>query len=294
MFYRRKVILALIQLLNGEVEKLRLQKLLFLCAMGSQTPQYDFVPYKYGCYSFSAQADLNTMVKKGFLKENDHLYQKNDPTDYFCLLKTEDRSLLQKTLNTYGEMDNKGLIRHTYINFPFYAINSTIVSEVLSSQLYARVENATPARSDTILFTLGYEGVSLEKYLRKLIENNVRLLIDVRKNPISMKFGFSKTLLNKYCQSLGIKYLHIPEVGIQSDKRKQLETRQDYEHLFNEYRATTLKNTLKSQNYIIELLAKHERIALTCFEADPNQCHRSHLADFICNNSSFNYPIKHL
>ena len=53
MFYRRKVILGLIELLGGEVEKLRFQKLLFLYAMKKQNPEYDFVPYKFGCYSYS-------------------------------------------------------------------------------------------------------------------------------------------------------------------------------------------------------------------------------------------------
>ncbi|MDR9399257.1 MAG: DUF488 domain-containing protein, partial [Salibacter sp.] len=60
MFYRRKVILGLIELLGGEVEKLRFQKLLFLYAMRKQQPEYDFVPYKFGCYSYSAKADMNT------------------------------------------------------------------------------------------------------------------------------------------------------------------------------------------------------------------------------------------
>lgn len=70
MFYRRKIILALIQLSGGDLEKIRLHKLLFLYAQKKQIkPEYDFIPYKFGCFSYSLNADINTMVKKGFFTE---------------------------------------------------------------------------------------------------------------------------------------------------------------------------------------------------------------------------------
>ena len=181
MFYRRKVILGLIELLGGEVEKLRFQKLLFLYAMKKQNPEYDFVPYKFGCYSYSAKADMNTMVKKGFLSESENKYGKADTSSYFKKLKVTDRQLLQEVVSDYGSMSSNALIKHTYLNFPFYAIRSTIAKDVLPGELYERVEKATPKEEETTLFTIGYEGVSLEVYLQKLVRNNVKLLIDVRK-----------------------------------------------------------------------------------------------------------------
>lgn len=294
MFYRRKIILGLIELLGGEVEKLRLQKLLFLYAMKKQNPEYDFVPYKFGSYSYSANADMNTMVKKGFLSETENKYGKSDTTNYLKKLKPADAQLLQDVVSDYGQMSNSALIKHTYLNFPFYAIRSTIAKDVLPGKLYDRVEKATPNDQEIRLFTIGYEGISLEMYLQKLVRNNVKLLVDVRKNPLSMKFGFSKTLLKRYCNSLGIEYLHIPEVGINSDKRQQLEVQADYERLFAEYRKTTLSDTDEAQQYILELLKQYKRIALTCFEAEPCQCHRSHLATAIECLPDFNYQVKHL
>lgn len=294
MFYRRKVILGLIELLDGEVEKLRLQKLLFLYAMKKQKPEYDFVPYKFGCYSYSAKADMNTMVKKGYLSETENKYSKTDTTNYFHKLKPADGRLLQQVVSDYGSMRSNALIKHTYLNFPFYAIKSTIAKDVLPGKLYDRVEKAIPKDEETTLFTIGYEGISLEMYLQKLVKNNIKLLVDVRKNPLSMKFGFSKTLLKRYCNSLDIGYLHIPEVGINSDKRQELETQADYDRLFVDYRNTTLSETTESQKQILELLKEYKRIALTCFEAEPCQCHRSHLAEAIAKSPDFNYSLKHL
>jgi len=279
MFYRRKIILSLFQLCNGNVEKTKLQKLLFLYSQRKLESEYDFVPYKYGCYSYSANADLVTMVKKEFLSESERGYSKIDPKDYLPTLKPKDRELLTETIDSYGNMASEALIRHTYINFPYYAINSTIAERILNEEYYNRVLNTIPNQNGKSIFTIGYEGVSLEKYLNKLVKNNIKLLVDVRKNPLSMKYGFSKTLLKRFCESLGIKYIHIPEVGINSNKRQTLEKQEDYDILFESYKKTTLKETSTQQQEIINLLNEYNRIALTCFESNICQCHRLPLAE---------------
>lgn len=294
MYYRRKIILALIELLGNEVEKIRFQKLLFLFAMKKTQPEYDFIPYKFGCYSYSAKADMNTMVKKGFFSESETLYIKEDTMSYLTKLNANDQKLLRQTVMDYGSMSNSALIKHTYINYPFYAIKSTIAKEVLPAEFFKRIENQIPENTETTLFTIGYEGISLEKYLRVLIENNVKLLVDVRRNPLSMKFGFSKTLLKKYCNSLDIEYVHIPELGIASESRQELVTQADYDKLFAQYCKTTLQETIVAQKQLLQMLKKHKRIGLTCFEADPCQCHRSHLAHALSQQPEFHYPLIHL
>lgn len=281
-------------MLGGELEKLRIQKLLFLYSQKKKNPEYEFIPYKFGCYSFSVKADLNTMVKNGGLLENDNYFIKNNPDDFVKSLKVEDKKILNEVVLLYGNMNSNNLIKHTYINFPYYAINSTIAETVLNEVQLNNVLNLKKESSDIVLFTIGYEGISLEKYLNKLVINSVKLLVDVRKNSLSMKFGFSKSLLKKYCESLGIEYLHIPEVGINSDQRQELNTQQDYDALFDIYKKTTLIETKSHQQYIIELLHKHKRIALTCFEADVCQCHRKHLAEAIEKNPIFDYNVKHI
>lgn len=281
-------------MLGGEVEKLRLQKLLFLYSMRKDSPEYDFIPYKYGCYSHSAKADLNTMVKKGLLSETVRNYTKLDRKNYSKELKGADKDLLTDVFKSYGNMHRNSLIRHTYINFPFYAINSRMAKDILNDEMMERVEKSIPKQKDRVLFTIGYEGISLEKYLSKLVKNNVDALVDVRKNPLSMKFGFSKSQLKTYCKNLGISYYHIPEVGIESHQRQNLGSQADYDVLFEHYCKTTLKKTGESQYEILGLLNKHNRIALTCFEAEPCQCHRSHLAEHISKLPEFKYKLAHL
>ncbi len=294
MFYRRKIILVLIQLFDWKVDKIRLQKLLFLFTQRQIKAEYDFIPYRFGCYSFSANADLLTMVKKGMLTENENHFVYNEPKDYFNDLKETDKKIMLEIKSLYNKMNAAALMKHTYLNFPYWATNSIKASEILSLGQLQKVEESKPKISETILFTIGYEGISLEGYLNKLIINDIKILVDVRNNPLSMKYGFSKSQLIRFCNSVGIDYLHFPEVGIQSVLRQELNNQNDYDQLFEDYCESNLKKTTNSQLKILDLLINNKRIALTCFEANICQCHRKHLAEAIENLSNYKYQVKHI
>ena len=294
MFYRRKIILALLQHFEGNIDKISLQKLLFLFTKRQTKAEYDFIPYHYGCYSYSANADLIAMVNKGILSETTSHFTKVDTTDYIKILKETDRKLLQEIKLHYGKMTTSTLMRYTYLYFPYWAINSKKATEILSAEQLEKINNSRPKGNKTVLFTIGYEGISLEEYLNRLLKNDIKVLVDVRCNPLSMKYGFSKSQLQRYCDSLGIKYIHIPEVGIQSEQRQELNTQADYDKLFAIYRQNNLTKTIDSQIKILNLLKEHKRIALTCFEANICQCHRKYLAESIENLPNFEYEVKHI
>ena len=275
--------------------------MLFLFCLGQnkalptgQAGVYDFVPYKYGCYSYSANADLTTMVSKGMLAESQKHFTKLDKTDYLKLVKPEDRARLQQVKDEYGKLSTDALMKHTYVNHPFYAIKSEVANAILTESERQKVKAARPRNSETVLFTIGYEGISLEEYLVRLLKKDVKVLVDVRHNPLSMKYGFSKSQLKRYCESVGITYLHIPEVGIQSEQRQALTTQADYDKLFTFYRKNNLTKTVNSQTQILNLLIENKRIALTCFEANICQCHRKHLAEAIQTLPGFEYKVEHI
>lgn len=294
MFYRRKILLSLLQVFNGELNKISLQKLLFLLSRQQVEKSFHFVPYKFGCYSFQANADLGTMVKYGLVAELDKNWRKIDTKDYFLELKSKDQIAIRYIKNQFGILTKDELIQFTYKNYPFYAINSNIAASVLSTEELRKVEKQKPSKSEIVLFTIGYEGISLEEYLNKLIINDIRVLCDVRKNSLSMKYGFSKSQLQNACKGVGIEYHHIPEVGIDSDKRRELYSQADYDKLFVFYRSNVLKTEIQKQKDILTLLKTKRRIALTCFELNIHQCHRKHLADSISKMDGFNYEVKHI
>lgn len=294
MFYRRKIILSLLQAFDGHLPKIPLQKLLFLFTNRQVKSDYDFVPYHYGCYSFSANADLTAMVRHGLLSEGKSGFTKTDTVNYIATLNEKDKKILIEVKETYGRLNTSSLMKLTYLNYQYYAINSVKAKEILTEEQYAKVLAAKPISDKTILYTIGYEGISLEEYLNRLIKNDVKVLVDVRNNALSMKYGFSKTLLKGFCTSLNIEYLHIPEVGIQSDQRQELNSQNDYDKLFDTYKKSNLKKTTSYQEQILKLLKQKKRIALTCFEANICQCHRKHLAEAIETLPNFEYEVKHI
>ena len=140
------------------------------------------------------------MVNKKFLNETESHYIKNDKTDYISKLKAEDKKILLQIIELYGKKSSNALMKHTYINYPYWAINSIVAKNILSDAELTKIEAVKQnLNTDPALFTIGYEGISLEAYLNKLLKNNVQILIDVRNNPMSMKFGFTKSSLQKYC-----------------------------------------------------------------------------------------------
>ncbi len=141
------------------------------------------------------------------------------------------------------------------------------------------VRDAAPRENGMGLFTIGYEGDSIDGYLNRLIRNNVHLLCDVRKNPLSRKTGFSKRQLAGYCEKVGIAYRHLPELGIPGSRRRELNSREDYDALFEEYEREDLPLAGNAIEELGRLLKEHKRIALTCFEKDHECCHRHCVAE---------------
>lgn len=286
--------MSLLQVFDGQLEKISLQKLLFLLSENQTVKSYHFVPYKFGCYSFQANADLHTLEKYGLVKESENLWEKLDIKDYLEELKPEDKASVRFVRNQYGALSKDELIELTYKTYPFFAINSTIAGRILGEEELETVKKLKPTNTEIVLYTIGYEGLSLDEYLNKLILNDVRVLCDVRKNSFSMKYGFSKNQLEKACERVGIEYVHIPEVGIDSDKRQNLNTQADYDTLFAYYRLNVLRNEPEKQKGIFQLLKNKKRIALTCFEANIHQCHRKQLAESIAAMDGFAYKIIHI
>jgi uncharacterized protein (DUF488 family) len=294
MYYRRKILLSLLQLFDNQLEKIQLQKLLMLFSQHQSKKNYHFIPYKYGCFSFQANADLGTMKKYKLVEEQEKTWIKITNEDYFSTLKKEDKLALKSIKEQYYGKSSDELIAYTYKQFPYFAINSTVAEKHLSNSDLVKIEQSRPVNKEIALYTIGYEGISLEEYINKLIEKDVKILCDVRKNSFSMKYGFSKSQLKAACEGVGIVFHHFPEVGIISDKRKSLETQADYDLLFQDYNETVIPQTRRTQDVIIELVDNYKRVAITCFEADKCQCHRSHLANAISEKSKSNFSTIHL
>jgi len=109
-----------------------------------------------------------------------------------------------------------------------------------------------------------------------------------------MKYGFSKKQLKNVVENAGIKYIHIPALGIESDKRQQLNTKEDYDNLFQNYKLNTIPQRDAEILELYKMFIENKRIALMCFEADHNFCHRSRTIEALEKKFEKEFLIKHL
>jgi uncharacterized protein (DUF488 family) len=278
VYKRQQFLLFFLKELDEPLTTTEFQKLLFLCLTQNNLPYYDFVPYLYGGFSIQAGADINTLRTMGWLLATSEKIWYAGGKGTSLPFKGLGGSILDQLPQVRGNQ----LVKLVYEQYPYYAINSQIAASIMDAEGIARIraEKERLKQTEQMLFTIGYEGVSVENYLNTLIKNNIQVLCDVRNNPLSRKFGFSKTNLQKYLKNVGIEYVHIPELGISSEKRNNLSSNEDYQNLFHEYKLSLSKR----QGYlerVHQLLLTQNRIALTCFEHESSHCHRHVIREYL-------------
>ena len=155
---------------------------------------------------------------------------------------------------------------------------------------------SSPGRSygSISLFTIGYQGRSVEDYLGMLSRAHVTLLCDVRRNATSRKRGFSKTALAKACERAGIRYEHLPDLGISAERRHLATTDRGRQRMLAEYRRYDLANRPDSLEKILRWAASGESVAVTCFEREAGVCHRSLVAAEVERLGGPNITTEHL
>ena len=293
MNYRRKVLLALIETFDGALKKTDCQKLLFLFCQYTNKNYYDFFPHKFGSFSYLVYQDKKRLTDLNLLSKSENFELLKSGT-FTGQLKSEEQSVLRHLkLKFHGPL-GKELIRKVYLDYPQFACRSTVLSDIMKPAEIDQIRLAWNTDQTPTLFTIGYEGLSIDAYLHKLISNNIRALIDVRKNPISMKYGFSKTKLKYYIENAGLKYFHIPELGIPSVLRSNLKGPADHQRLFQYYFTQILPKQADALERLTKLHSQYTRTALTCYEADYHSCHRYKLAEYLQDNAAFDATIVHL
>jgi hypothetical protein len=295
LFSRQRQLLQLLDALGGTSGMLDFQKLLFLYCQESSTGEapYDFVPYKFGAFSFTSYADRRKLIERGLLEDEDGWQ-----------ITAEGRKIIGRTMDMqlaafakrHRGLHGDALVADTYRRFPFFATRSEITERVLKGDDAAlgRIKAIRTKATGPALSTIGYEGHTLESYLTILLKSGVTVLCDVRRNPISRKYGFSKNTLARGCEGVGIRYEHLPELGIASEQRQSLDTQAAYDALFADYERTWLPKQGSALKKIQGWIEAGERVTLTCYEHQPNQCHRHCVAEALAGKAGKDLTAKHL
>ena len=268
---------------SNYLSRIRLQKYLFLLSKTSEVPQacsfYDFIPYKYGPYSFLAHHEINRMLRDGIIEADTRGYRLRQGAinriagELDSYIKTEASTILRK----YTRLSLNQLIDSVYGEFPWYAHRNE--QRDVQKPVYQHFKKS--------IFTIGYENLSIDTFLNILLSGRIKAVIDVRRVPYSRKFGFSKQELFSKCKSVGIQYVGFPAFGIESNIRNSGRNRDE---ILRSYQKD-LSTISSSQFNNIESLIKRKRAVLVCYEQEPLMCHRYYLAQ--CLSSNLDYPIVH-
>ena len=132
------------------------------------------------------------------------------------------------------------------------------------------------------LATIGYEQETQPAVIQRLKDAGVEILIDVRAVASSRRAGFSKTLLAASLNEAGIGYVHLRQLGTPkagrdfARKGKIAEMHRIFEaHMAEPGAQLELAKAT-------QIVRGDKKVALLCYEADAAGCHRTILANRIC------------
>ena len=143
----------------------------------------------------------------------------------------------------------------------------------------------------TRLYTIGYQGASVEGFIAALKAAGVETLIDVRAVPASRRREFSKRNLAASLEAAGLTYVHLvglgnPKEGRDAAKAGRLD---DYRRIYTAHLDT--KAAQQSLTHAAEIAAASPS-CLMCLEADPAFCHRSMAASRLA--AEWGFEVEHL
>lgn len=283
MLNRQKTLLQFLKAAGRPVLRTELTKWSFLLrheyTSNGGSAFYDFVPYQLGPFSFALYQEIGKLEERGYVIRDNEKSWTADQNVSFPSPDSAVQRDVSRIVRRFGDWDNEKLLDYVYEAWPGYTVNSK------------RKQLAQRATTEPAIFTAGYEGLSVDAFLNLLVEKGVRRLIDVRRNAIARRYGFHRSTLQRLTGSLDIDYVHVPELGIHSDLRQNLETMNDRNTLFEKYEKTTLSTNDEALERVA-LLMKEKPSVLVCMEAEAICCHRSRVAKVIAERTSL--PIQNL
>ena len=142
------------------------------------------------------------------------------------------------------------------------------------------------------LATIGYEGAPQEAVFAALRKARVSLLVDVRAVTSSRRPGFSKCHLASGLPKEGIEYLHLAGLGTPREGRQAVRAGRPNE--MHKIFARHMKTPEAKHDYeaLLALARKGKKICLLCYEHDPNECHRTIIAERV--QEELGLKVEHL
>jgi transcriptional regulator with XRE-family HTH domain len=158
---------------------------------------------------------------------------------------------------------------------------SVTVDELVRSAQRTQVPQEAPMTHGIV--SAGYEGRTIEEFVAALQDVGVRTVADVRLNAISRKAGFSKRGLREALVSAGIGYRHLRALGNARENREPFWAGR-VEEGRRVFREALHAPGAEVELYELAELAADHVVAVLCFEADAERCHRQVVIDRVVDS----------
>jgi len=290
---RQRIVLSILDEAGRPLERTLLVKLAFLLRFETSVREeatfYDFVPYKYGPFSFALYRELRLMEQRGYVISAPAAVAISDQGRrhaWRASVRAEDPVLqgVRHIVASYGRHPVGLLLQHVYERYPWYASRSELAG-------VPQARSRRGADAAVAVYTVGYEGSSIDAFLERLLRAGITAIIDVRANAVSRKYGFAGRTLAGIAQKLDVHYAHVPALGVDSRSRRNLSGEEDRRLLLDEYQQQVLPKRAPEIRRVASSLEQRPS-ALLCMERDPRRCHRSRLASVLAERTGL--PITHL
>jgi uncharacterized protein (DUF488 family) len=137
------------------------------------------------------------------------------------------------------------------------------------------------AAPNNTIYTIGHSNRTAAFFIEMLRSFNVRLLTDVRSMPGSKWVPqFNSRTLADALDLNDIKYVHCPALGGRIPKTTiadNMDNTRPFANYSNYMKTEAFANAIKTLQHI----ARNEKVAYMCAEADWRQCHRSIISEYL-------------
>ena len=117
-------------------------------------------------------------------------------------------------------------------------------------------------------------------------------MVDVRRSARSRNRAFARSALADALAQAGIKYVHMPELGVDPELRARLRDTGDFDAYREGYLAY-LRGQADPLTQLYRLVAE-QACCFMCMEPDPQRCHRSVLAEHLSKMNGDSIAVCHL
>jgi hypothetical protein len=282
MLSRQKALLTLLSNVDGQLTRLSFVKLVFLLRqeypVADELAFYDFVPYKYGPFSFTLYHEMDVLAEQGYSIWGDDCVAlapgaRDTAGPLSAELPETVVSAVRSICERFHQLGQWDLVGEVYRRYPWYASRSELRG-------FNASQSSPSTPGEVAVYTVGYAGKSVDAFFDNLLAKGICAIIDVRANPVSRKYGFSRKSLGGIACKLGMDYVHEGEVGIPSALRRHIDSDAALDALLDTYEREILPKKGRAVERVSQLV--HQKpSAMMCAEEDARHCHRGRLASLV-------------